>query len=515
MPVPTPSQSSEARLPSQLPSQLPSLRRKSLNHQPVRIEKKYVLYWMIASRRSRFNFGLERAIELAESLAKPLLVFEAVTTSYPWASVRLHRFLCQGMRVNRTEFARTKASYYGYVEPSPQAGAGLVDALAKHACVVVTDDFPCFFLPEMTARVAQRLPVAVESIDSNGLLPMRAVDRVFPTAHSFRRHLQKHLLPHLSHMPKERPLSRTKIPSLDELPREIVSRWPPASDSLLAGDVNALRALPIDGSVGPAAIDGGASVARKRMQCFMQSGLAKYGERLPLLQESTSGLSPYLHFGHIGAHEVFHQIADHQHWTPSDCDTIKTGAKEGWWNMEATAEAFLDQLVTWRELGFNMCWQQRYDQFETLPDWAQATLNHHAHDPRPNLYSQERLECAQTHDPLWNAAQNQMVREGRMHNYLRMLWGKKILEWSTTPHEALETMLHLNNKYALDGRDPNSYSGIFWCLGRYDRAWGPERPIFGKIRYMSSDNTARKFPTKDYIQRFGSDEASSCGSRRV
>jgi deoxyribodipyrimidine photo-lyase len=145
-----------------------------------------------------------------------------------------------------------------------------------------------------------------------------------------------------------------------------------------------------------------------------------------------------------------------------------------------------------------------YDQYDSLPAWAKQTLAEHADDPRPWVYSLEQLQRSQTHDRLWNAAQRQLAREGRMHNYLRMLWGKKILEWSPSPRAALDSMIELNNKYALDGRNPNSYSGIFWVLGRYDRAWGPERPIFGKIRYMSSDNTARKFSVKRYLENYSS-----------
>jgi deoxyribodipyrimidine photo-lyase len=166
-------------------------------------------------------------------------------------------------------------------------------------------------------------------------------------------------------------------------------------------------------------------------------------------------------------------------------------------------EAFLDQLVTWRELGYNMCWQREdYDRFESLPEWAQTTLSKHADDRRDSVYTLEQFEAGATHDPLWNAAQMQLVREGRLHNYLRMLWGKKILEWSSSPQEALAIMIELNNKYGLDGRNPNSYSGIFWCLGRYDRPWGPERLIFGKIRYMSSENTARKVRVRNYIRQY-------------
>jgi deoxyribodipyrimidine photo-lyase len=172
--------------------------------------------------------------------------------------------------------------------------------------------------------------------------------------------------------------------------------------------------------------------------------------------------------------------------------------------MSQAAEAFLDQLVTWRELGFNFCSRRDdYDRFDSLPDWARRSLAEHAADPREHVYSVDELAAARTHDPLWNAAQRQLVREGRIHNYLRMLWGKKILQWARSPEDALEAMIELNNRYALDGRDPNSYSGISWVLGRFDRPWAPERPIFGKIRYMSSENTARKLKVKEYIRRYG------------
>jgi len=217
-----------------------------------------------------------------------------------------------------------------------------------------------------------------------------------------------------------------------------------------------------------------------------------------------SGLSPYLHFGHISVHEIFVELTQRERWKPEKLALRGNGSREGWWNMSANAESFLDELITWREVGFNFSSQREdYARFESLPDWAQKTLQKHVRDERSFVYTLEEFESAATHDPLWNAAQRQLVREGRMHNYLRMLWGKKILEWSRTPREALGILIHLNNKYALDGRDPNSYSGIFWCLGRYDRPWGPERPVFGTVRYMSSENTARKFSVKNYLQKYG------------
>jgi deoxyribodipyrimidine photo-lyase len=219
---------------------------------------------------------------------------------------------------------------------------------------------------------------------------------------------------------------------------------------------------------------------------------------------TTSGLSPYLHFGHLSAHEVFLEVIRSERWSPEDIIPPANGRRAGWWGMSDSAEGFLDQLVTWRELGFHFCHHREdHDRWSSLPDWARSTLEEHAHDPREHLYNLDELTTASTHDPLWNAAQTQLVREGTIQNYLRMLWGKRILEWTEHPHQALEFMLELNNRWALDGRDPNSVTGICWVLGRHDRPWGPERPIFGTVRYMSSTNTARKLPVRDYLKRYG------------
>lgn len=180
-------------------------------------------------------------------------------------------------------------------------------------------------------------------------------------------------------------------------------------------------------------------------------------------------------------------------WDPSRLADRPTGRREGWWGLPPGAEAFLDELVTWRELGYGFCFHRAdYDRYASLPDWARRTLDDHAVDRRPELYSRRALETAATADPVWNAAQHQLLVDGRIHNYLRMLWGKKVLAWSRSPRAALLTLIELNNKYAVDGRDPNSYTGIFWTLGRFDRPWGPVRPIFGTVRYMSSSATLRK-----------------------
>lgn len=483
---------------------VPALRIRAANEADIAAGGDYVLYWMTAFRRGQYNFSLQRAVALSRKLNKPLVILEALRCGYPWASERLHRFVIEGMADNAEHFAGKPVTYYPYLEPKQGAGQGLLQELAARACAVVGDDFPAFFLPRMVAAAATRIPVRFELVDSNGLLPMRAADKVFSRAFDLRRFLQKNLLPHLADAPARDPLSRTKLPTLDALPRRIVTRWPPAEPAKLLASAGGLSSFPIDHAVGPVATAGGPRAAERTLRAFLKRKLPIYeSDRNQPEQEATSGLSPYLHFGHISAHQVFDELTRLAEWTPDMVSPKATGSSQGWWGADPGVEAFLDQLITWRELGYNMCWQRDdYDQYESLPEWARQTLAEHAGDPRPHVYALDEFEAARTHDDLWNAAQRQLVREGRIHNYLRMLWGKKILEWSDSPQAALATMIQLNNKYALDGRNPNSYSGIFWVLGRYDRAWGPERPIFGKIRYMTSENTARKVRVKQYLEKY-------------
>lgn len=489
---------------------IPEIRIQQLNDAPVRPDGKFVLYWMISSRRATSNFALQRAIEWSTRLKKPLLILEPLRVGYEWASDRLHRFVLQGMADNKVAFAGQPATYFPYVEPTPGAGSGLVAELASRASVVITDEFPCFFIPHMLKKTAERLPTLLEAVDSNGLLPMRAANSVFPTAYAFRRFLQRELTPHLDELPEPDSFSGAKIPKPRPIDSSILAKWPEATDELLEAGKRVLSELPIDHSVGPAAFSGGSSAAEDALQSFLDEKLHRYHEdRSQPEADVASGLSPWLHFGHISASDVFAQLAMRENWNLGEIADNAKGSRQGWWGMSEPAESFLDELITWRELGYNFCWQRDdYDQYDSLPDWARTTLEQHASDERPYRYSLDEFEAAQTHDDLWNAAQTQLVTEGRMQNYLRMLWGKKILHWSESPREALRIMIHINNKYAVDGRNPNSYSGIFWVLGRYDRAWGPERPIFGKIRYMTSENTARKFKVKDYIRRYGEPQTS-------
>ena len=466
----------------------------------------YVLYWMTAFRRAHANFALQHAVNWATTLGKPLVVLEALQSDYRWASDRLHHFVTQGMADNQQRLAKAPgARYYCYIEPQRHAGRGLLAALAERACVVVGDDYPAFFLPRMAQAAARQIHVRFELVDSNGLLPMRAAHKVFARAFDFRRFLQSHLLPHLDEAPQPDPLAGAGLPSAVDLPPTILQRWPEANPTELVKSHAYLANLPIDHTVEVVETVGGEQAARRALQAFVARRLNAYDtDRNRVEENATSGLSPYLHFGHISAQEVFDAVASAEDWNPGRLASKVTGSSQGWWGTSAAAEAFLDQLTTWRELGFNLCWQRDdYDQFDSLPDWAIQTLEQHASDPREPVYMLPEFEQAETHDDLWNAAQRQLSRTGTMHNYLRMLWGKKILHWSASPREALATMIELNNKYALDGRDPNSYSGIFWCLGRYDRPWGPERPIFGKIRYMTSDSTRRKMNVAGYLEAFG------------
>jgi deoxyribodipyrimidine photo-lyase len=484
---------------------VPEIRVRIANLPDVRPDGEYVLYWMIAARRLAWSFALDRAVAWARRLSRPLVVFEPLRAGYPWASDRFHRFVLDGMASHARRLAGSAVSYYPYVEPRPGAGSGLLEALAERACLVVTDDSPAFFYPRMVAAAAARLPVRLEAVDGNGLLPLAATDQVYPTAYAFRRFLQKALPEHLGAMPSPRPFAGAPLPRLAGLPAEILRRFPAASPELLAGSAEALATLPIDHGVAPVPeVPGGEEAARKVLGRFLDRRLARYAEdRNDLDDEATSGLSPYLHFGHLSPHEVFVALAQREGWTPERLGDDRRGAKEGFWAMSAPAEGFLDELVTWREVGSNRAARQPgYDRYESLPGWAQATLARHAKDPRPELYRLEDFAAARTHDALWNAAQGQLLGEGRIHNYLRMLWGKKILHWTASPEEALAVMIELNNRYALDGRDPNSVSGIFWCLGRFDRPWAPERPVFGVVRYMSSESARRKLKVNAYVARW-------------
>ena len=483
----------------------------SVNQAAIARRGAYVLYWMIAARRHRWSFALDHAIARAVELGRPLLVFEPLRAGYAWASDRHHALVVQGMADNAAAFAKARITYLPYVEPAAGEGAGLLEALAKHACCVITDEQPGFFLPKMVAAAGEKLSVRLEQVDGNGLLPLRAAEQAFSTAAAFRRHLQKTLPAYLGDAPAAEPLA--KLPrgvTGAKLPATILRRWKPASAELLTGSAGALAAIAIDHGVPPVDYRGGAQAAGEALDDFVERKLARYGDgHNHPDDDAASGLSPYLHFGHLSAHEVVARVWREAQWNPSRLAERPSGSREGWWGLPPASEAFLDEVITWRELGYGFCFHRAdYDRYASLPDWARKTLDAGAHDPRSVQYTRAQLEAAKTGDPVWNAAQRQLLVEGRIHNYLRMLWGKKVLEWSRSPKVALATLIELNNKYAVDGRDPNSYSGIFWTLGRFDRPWAPTRPIFGNIRYMSSASTVRKLHMKQYLARWGEPAAN-------
>jgi len=356
----------------------------------------------------------------------------------------------------------------------------------------------------MIAAAGRAITAPLEAVDANGLLPMRATDRTFTTAFSFRAHLQRTFREHLRPWPKE--IDVGDLPALTTpLPRDLAARWPATHTDQLAAPTALLASLPIDHSIAPT-LTGGARAAQATLTRFVAEALDRYPEDQNQPDtRGTSGLSPYLHFGHIAAHDVFAAVMTHAKWTTRKLGTAAGGKRDGWWGAGGAVEAFVDQLVTWREIGFNMCATRPddYGAFSSLPAWAHTTLGRHRRDPRPFLYSRDQFADAGTHDPVWNAAQRQLSRDGWMHNYLRMLWGKKILEWSPSPEEALAHMTEIMNAHAIDGRNPNSYTGYLWTLGRYDRPWGPEREIYGTVRYMSSANTVRKLRLKQFLKEYG------------
>ena len=299
-----------------------------------------------------------------------------------------------------------------------------------------------------------------------------------------------------------------------------------------------VASLPLDQHVSPVDAEGGSVAGRAALAAFVEDKLPNYadGRNEPNdpAKNAASRLSPYLHYGHLSIQEVAGAVLGPK-WTPREINH-KTRNKDDFFCRDPNVNAFLDEAVTWRDVGYhwhwcrnqkaeggnsqNQSWQSgglplfNFEAMDfspggertldlVLPDWAKATLRKHERDRREHLYSLDELEAAATHDELWNAAQRELLATGRIHNYLRMLWGKKVLEWSETPAEAYRVLEHLNNTYAIDGRDPNSYTGILWCFGLFDRPWPPERPVFGTVRYMSSENTARKFDLEGYYEYVG------------
>jgi deoxyribodipyrimidine photo-lyase len=440
----------------------------------------HVLYWMQSTFRAHDNPALDFAVEQANRLGLPLLVYQGLRHDYPWASDRLHTFLLETVGDLYQEFEDRGIQYAFYLERTGDDAAARREAgrpsplveLARRASLVVTDYFPTFIAPRQTRALRRKVSAPVVAVDSATVVPVRYHERQHSTVASFRPQLMA-ALPHFLHRapsPEPRLRRRVDIPFEPTIPNGNIAE--------LVADCD------IDHSVEPApAIRGGPRAARRQLECFLTAGLPRYAEeRSDPNADATSGLSPYLHFGNLSPLDV---LLRSREAGPAD-----------------SFAKFQDELLTWRELAFNFThFNPRHRTVEAIPEWARRELSAGESDARPARYSALELERAETGEPLWNAAQMAYVRDGWMPNPLRMLWGKTVIQWTRNASEALTLLEHLNNKYALDGRDPSSYLNILWVFGKFDRPFY-RRPIYGTVRYMSLKAAEKKFDVGRVLERY-------------
>jgi len=427
-----------------------------------------VVYWMQRAQRARDNPALDVAVEAANALGKPVVAFFAPRPFEP-ANLRHYAFLAQGIPDIADGLARRNI---GFVLRRFPDHSLLKFCEEVKPALVVGDENPIRLAAAWRETAARKLRVPLWTVDADVIVPTKLLEKEQYAAFIIRPRLQARLPEFLKQPSNPKAKNDWKQPKIDSLPLPI--------------SVNALtEGWKIDRSVQPVSgFTGGSKEGMKLLKAFVERQLAKYStDRNHPELEGTSQLSPYLHFGNVGPLTV--------------ALAVEAAAAP-----KADKDAFLNQIFVWRELSINMVhFNPNYDNFEVGENWAHKSLAKHARDPRPVLYSEKQLENAETHDPLWNAAQMQMVSTGWMHNYLRMYWAKKILEWTPSPAQAHQIAVRLNDKYELDGRDPNGYGGIAWSIvGKFDRPWF-ERPIFGQIRYMSGASTGKKFDSKKYIEQ--------------
>ena len=426
-----------------------------------------VVYWMQRSQRGVDNPALDVAVEAANALGKPAVAFFAPVPFYPNANLRAYRFLVEGIPDIAAALEKRDV---GFVLRRYPDHSLLKFCEEVKAALVVGDENP-MREPELWRQIAARkLRIPLWTVDSDVIVPSRLIEKEQYAAFHIRKKL-------------EAQLDRFLVKPAN--PRAKGAWKKPAKLQALPPDFDVTKDWQLDRSVAPSGdFKGGTKEAMRLLADFVGKKLKRYAkDRNHPELDGTSRLSPYLHFGHISPLTV--ALAVQKSAAPT-----------------ADKESFLNEMLVWRELAINfVTYNSNYDNFESGEDWAHRTLAEHASDPRPYLYSEKQLEDAETHDPLWNAAQMQMVNTGWMHNYMRMYWGKKILEWSRTPAEAYRIAVTLNDKYELDGRDPNGYAGVAWSIvGKFDRPWF-ERPIFGLIRYMSGESTGKKFDSRRYIEQ--------------
>ncbi len=426
-----------------------------------------IVYWMQRAQRGVDNPALDVAVAAANALRQPVVVFLAPVPTYPNANVRHYKFLVEGIPDIADALGKRNI---GFVLRRFPEHSLLRFCEELKAALVIGDENPMREPESWRRTAAKKLKVPLWTVDADVIVPSKLLEKAQYAAHIIRPRLQAQLKLFL-------------VPSTN--PRAQVGWTKPRGLQSLEPDFDITQDWPLNRTISPVSNwRGGSSEALRLLGGFVQHNLQRYGtQRNKPENDHTSRLSPYLHFGHISPITV--------------ALTVKRADAPN-----ADKEAFLNQIITWRELAVNLVrFHPDYDTFECAEPWAHRTLAKHAGDPRPVIYSERQLEHAETHDPLWNAAQMQMFSTGWMHNYMRMYWAKKILEWSRSPAEAHRVAVWLNDKYELDGRDPNGYAGIAWAIvGKFDRPWF-ERSIFGQIRYMSGESTGRKFDSKKYIRQ--------------
>ncbi len=438
---------------------------------PVPQGARCVVYWMQRAQRGLDNPALNTAIEVANDLGLPVAVHFGLHPGYPGANERHIAFLLDGLE----ETARRVEARGAAFVFRPYPGHSLLEFCREvRPALVVGDENPLRGPERWRVRAAAALHAPFWTVDADVIVPSALLERREYAARTIRPRIARVLARHLA--PPGNPRARARW-RRGERPRSA-----PLETAAL------LERLPLDRSARRVAgARGGTAAGLRALRRFTGRRLASYErDRNDPAVPGTSGLSPYLHFGHLGPHTV--------------ARAVKAARAP-----LAAKQAYLEQLVVRRELAVNHVLRNpHYDRLEGAPGWAQRTLREAASDPRPHLYDERALEDGRTHDPLWNAAQREMVATGCMHGWLRMYWAKKILEWTPSPEEAWAVAVRLNDRYELDGRDPNGYAGIAWAIGgKHDRPWGPERPVFGHVRYMSLASTSRKFDSAEYIRRWG------------
>ncbi len=449
-------------------------RVKLLNSEPQG-SGNYVLYWMQAAQRCACNHALEYALHFAQENNQPLVVVFGLTPDFPGANARHYTFMLEGLSETAKDLEKRGIKFVLQIG-SPDE---VVLSLALEATVIVTDRSYMAMQRDWRRKVAQQAGCQVIQVETDVVVPVEtaAAKEQYSAAvlrPKIMRQLPYYLYPLKEIQPKKDALG-LRINGED------------------TGDIaGLLQKIGPDKSVQVSPFfTGGSARARMLLDDFMENKLDKYhmSGNDPAL-DLTSHISPYLHFGQISPLEVALCVKDAGHVR------------------EESRQAFLEQLIVRRELSMNFVYYNPSPEtIECLPDWAASTLADHAQDKREYNYAFHELESAQTHDPYWNAAQMEMVLTGRMHSYMRMYWGKKILEWSPDPVEAFAVALKLNDKYELDGRDPNGLAGVAWCFGKHDRPW-QERKIFGKVRYMNDSGLRRKFCIDEYVRRIFDLESS-------